>query len=117
MGDKGSTRSHKVDTSSKSGGSSTALNSSREYASDDKNESLLYGKISKKSIKQSSRGLINHSLNDEDTALNSFEQLDVMVDESAFDQEKNAQAYESLRKLRKSRVDQHLVREVTERAF
>ena len=114
MGDKGSTRSHKVD---KSGASSTALNSSRDYTSDDKSESLLHGKISKKSLKQSNRGLINHSLNDEDTTLNSFEQLDVMVDESAFDQDKNAQAYESLRKLRTSRVDQHLVKEVTERAF
>jgi hypothetical protein len=41
----------------------------------------------------------------------------VQVEESAFDQMRNTQAYESLKKLRKSRVDQHLVREVSERAF
>ncbi len=50
MGDKGSTKSHKVENLSK-GGTSTALDSSRDYNDDDKNESLLYGKISKKSIK------------------------------------------------------------------
>lgn len=66
MGDKGSTRSHKVDNSSKSEASTSALNSSRDYTSDDKNETLLYGKISKKSLKQASRGQINHSLNSED---------------------------------------------------
>ena len=83
MGDRGSTKSHKVDRASKA---STALNDSREYVSDDKNESLLYGKVSKKSVKQNrSIGLINHSLNNEEQSLNQFEVLDVQVDESAFD--------------------------------
>ena len=83
MGDRGSTKSHKVDRGSKA---STALNDSREYVSDDKNESLLYGKVSKKSVKQNrSIGLINHSLNNEEQSLNQFEVLDVQVDESAFD--------------------------------
>jgi hypothetical protein len=94
MGDKGSTRSHKVDHSNKSGASSTALNSSRDYSSDDKNESLLYGKISKKSIKQASRGLINNSLNDDDQTLSSVEQLDVQIDMSALDPDKNPEGYE-----------------------
>jgi hypothetical protein len=85
MGDRGSTRSHKVEDPSKSG-SSTALNSSHDLLDNDKSEMLLYGHISKKSLKQISKGVINLSLNDEsDKSYNSFEQLDVQIDESAFD--------------------------------
>lgn len=72
MGDKGSTRSHKVENPSNSG-LSTAFDSSRDFNDDEKNESLLYGKISKKSLKQNNRGLINHSLNEDNSSLSSFE--------------------------------------------
>jgi hypothetical protein len=54
----------------------------------------LYGKISKKSIKQASRGLINNSLNDDDQTLSSVEHLDVQIDMSALDPDKNPEGYE-----------------------
>lgn len=44
------------------------------------------------------------------------EDADVYLDDSAFSQ-KNSQAYESLKKIKKSRQDQMKMREVSERAF
>ena len=58
MGDRGSTRSHKVDNSS-GGTAHVSANNSYFMDDDDQNESLLQGKIKKKK----SSHVINHSLN------------------------------------------------------
>jgi hypothetical protein len=75
MGDRGSTNSHKIE-GNKSTNSSSYMN-----LDDDKNESLLHGKLSKKVSKA-----INNSLNgDDDQTFSTIDHLDVQVDESAFD--------------------------------